>query len=796
MTRVHRAAGVRRGARAPLAILRLIEDAARGWQQYGLQARGHTRPGRRAASFRATTALSLATWLAGLPLGAAAQTPSVTVTGDVSPLPSPNPLPHWTPGGLLDIGQTGTGALTIAGGGTVSMGSEDVRLGKEVGGIGSVSVTGTGSSLSGSGQLDVGHNGTGSLLIEAGGTVSFDFVTIGNAGGPSHRAAGSVTVKGAGSSLSSGGMYVGAFGDGTLTIQDGGTVSVGSGGGTVWVASYGTHGGTGTVNIGAASGQPAAAVGSLLAAEVAFGAGTGRIVFNHTSTAYTFAPKITGAGALLIEAGVTILTGTNTYSGGTTINGGVLSISRDANLGAVSGGLTLNGGALRTTSSFTSARDVTLSAAGGTIDASGVLTLSGQISGPGSLLVNGPGTLSLTGAHNVIGGAFTLSGSASPTLEIKGGSLTVGDPTGWAMGWNEVSNGLLRVSNGGTLKLVDPMGYLAIKSAMEVSGANSSVTNEGYTDVGGPAAATLTISSGGVMNSKAGALIEGHGTSATVSVTGAGSVWNVEQHMFIGSKWSNGTGALVVSDGGIVNLNGSLYYDSDAGLGLASATVTVTGAGSQLNVVDGLFVGYGCGCGATTAMLTAADGGTVKAGWVEISDTSVLNLGTGGRAGTIDTHAILNDGAIVADFVDTATLAANISGTGTLTKQGTGQLILTGSNSYTGATSVLSGLLTVNGSLTGSTITLAGGALGGSGTVGSVVVGHAGTVAPGNSIGTLNVAGNISFASGSTYQLEVNAAGQSDRIAATGTATLSGGTVQLLAEQGGYGASTRYTILT
>ncbi|MGO4675465.1 autotransporter-associated beta strand repeat-containing protein, partial [Bosea sp. 2YAB26] len=591
-------------------------------------------------------------------------------------------------------------------------------------------------------------------------------------------------------------MYVGGFGDGTLTIQAGGTVSVEGGGGILGVASNGTYGGTGTLNIGAASGQPAAAVGSLLAAEVAFGAATGRIVFNHTSTAYTFAPKITGAGALLIEAGVTILTGTNTYSGGTNINGGVLSISRDANLGAVSGGLTLNGGTLKTTGSFTSARDVTLGAAGGTIDTSGVLTLSGQISGPGSLFVNGAGTLSLTGAQNVIGGALTLGGSASPTLEIKGGSLTVGDPAGWAMGWNEVSSGLLRVSNGGTLKLVDPMGYLAIKSAMEVSGANSSVTNEGYTDVGGPAAATLTISGGGVMNSKAGALIEGHGTSSTVSVTGAGSVWNVEQHMFIGSKWSNGTGALVVSDGGIVNLNGNLYYDSDAGLGLASATVTVTGAGSQLNVVDGLFVGYGCGCGATTAMLTAADGGTVKAGWVEISDTSVLNLGTGGRAGAIDTRAILNDGAIVADFVDTATLAANISGTGTLTKQGSGRLILTGNSSYTGATSVLSGLLTVNGSLTGSAITLAGGALGGSGTVGSVIVGHAGTVAPGNSIGTLNVAGNISFAPGSTYQLEVNAAGQSDRIAATGTATVSGGTVQLLAEQGGYGASTRYTILT
>lgn len=87
-----------------------------------------------------------------------------------------------------------------------------------------------------------------------------------------------------------------------------------------------------------------------------------------------------------------------------------------------------------------------------------------------------------------------------------------------------------------------------------------------------------------------------------------------------------------------------------------------------------------------------------------------------------------------------------------------------------------------------------GGRLGGAGTVGSTVV--SGTIAPGNSIGTLNVAGNITFNPGSTYEVEIDAAGASDRIVATGTATINGGSVKVLAGAGNYAQQTQYTILT
>ncbi|TXL69034.1 autotransporter outer membrane beta-barrel domain-containing protein, partial [Vineibacter terrae] len=84
----------------------------------------------------------------------------------------------------------------------------------------------------------------------------------------------------------------------------------------------------------------------------------------------------------------------------------------------------------------------------------------------------------------------------------------------------------------------------------------------------------------------------------------------------------------------------------------------------------------------------------------------------------------------------------------------------------------------------------------GSGTIGGFTANAGGTVSPGNSPDTLNVAGNVAFAAGSTYLVEIDAANNADRIVATGTATLGGGTVQVTKTGGGYVAGTRYTILT
>ena len=377
--------------------------------------------------------------------------------------------------GLLFVGRLGTGTLRIENAGTLVTSIPGADIGEGVGSQGTVTVAGAGSTWTNSGLLSVGTNGTGRLAVASGGLVSNTDGFIGFATGSQ----GAVRVTGAGSTwTSSGALFLGRFGAGALTIANGGTVNVGGGAGAVFVANQ--AGSTGTLNIGAAPGDPAGAPGVLNAATVAFGAGTGNLNFNHTVDNYVFAPQIIGNGAVnvfsgttiftsdntysggtninsgtlqlgnggtigsilgdvanngvfainrsdtftfggvvsgtgalaQIGSGTTILTATNTYAGGTTINAGILAVAADVNLGAAAGGLTFGGGTLQFLSGFITNRPVTLNTGGGTFDTNGNdATLSGPIAGTGGLDKIGAGTLILSGANTYSGGTSLAAGT-------------------------------------------------------------------------------------------------------------------------------------------------------------------------------------------------------------------------------------------------------------------------------------------------------------------------------------------------------------------------------------------------
>ena len=338
-------------------------------------------------------------------------------------------------------------------------------------------------------------------------------------------------------------------------------------------------------------------------------------------------------------------------------------------------------------------------------------TYSGVISGPGSIELDDAASLRLTGTGSVIGGDLDLCLCSTGSLTIDGGSLTV---NGFAQGV-AVEGGTLSVINGGTLQVGPTSGFfgdLLVASNMVISGPGSTVTVSagGFTGIGlfGPGA--LTISNGGVLNSQGGAEVDSFfGGPATVVVTGAGSQWNIGGlGLSVGGGTTGGPGTLTISGGGVVNTNVAFIGDNVDG----SSFVLVTGTGSRLNATVGLSIGdSGCGCGPLVGTLTIADGGVVEAADTRILAGSTLRLGTGTLGGTLITPTILNDGAIVANFTDSVTLAADISGSGTLSKAGTGKLILSGNSSYSGGTTVTGGTLSMtNGNAVGTgLLTLGGG---------------------------------------------------------------------------------------
>jgi T5SS/PEP-CTERM-associated repeat protein len=305
-------------------------------------------------------------------------TGAVTVSGTGS---------SWTNSSDLYVGHGGTGTLTIQNGGAVSNGIG--YIGYNPGSTGTVTVSGAGSSWTNSGALAVGFSGTGALTIQNGGALVSN--TVGLIGG-GFGSTGTVTVDGAGSSwTNSGALSVGLLGTGTLTVANGGTVAVS---GRMTIASQ--AGSTGTLNIGAASGQAAVAPGTLNASSVAFGSGTGGIVFNHTASNYIFAPTISGAGSVTVEAGTTVLTAANTYTGPTTINGGTLSVN-----GSILSSTTVNaGGTLAGTGTV---GNVTVATGGTFAPGAGTMAVSGSLafqSGAIYLVQVGPSNASLANVNS------------------------------------------------------------------------------------------------------------------------------------------------------------------------------------------------------------------------------------------------------------------------------------------------------------------------------------------------------------------------------------------------------------
>jgi T5SS/PEP-CTERM-associated repeat protein/autotransporter-associated beta strand protein len=547
-------------------------------------------------------------------------------------------------GNVLVVGNTGTGEIDVTP--PTSLNRDIAIIGDERGSIGTISVSGAGAQVVISTGLFVGDNGMGTLSISNGGVVE-DTGLGGFNVGASDGSVGMATVSGANSLLKSLTLFVGADGNGELTVSDGGQVTATS---SFQVAS-GTDS-NGTVNIGAAANAAAAAPGTISAPSIDFGDGTSKIVFNHTSSNYVFSTSInqsgTGVGSVEVDAGTTILSGANTYNGGTLLKGGTLSVSSDGNLGASSGALTFSGGTLETTASFSSARAVTLTSNGGTIqtDPDVTTTLSGVISDGGQLGVltkSGAGTLVLTGANTY----------ASTTRVIAG---TLGFANNQALGTGDVL-----MYAGATLQFE---ATATLDNVFDLSGA------------------------GGAGN----IVVDTQGFNGTLEGTITGDT-TVDL-----DKTGSGTLTLTVTNfyqGGTTISAGTVDASNSNALGTGAVTVD---SGASLEVSNGSTLANdltiaGTGSNNQGALFSPGDDFNQVNGTITLAADATINSGGNVDEFTLGGPIVLGNFTATLGGANSLAVQGVISGNGGVTVTDSNFVILTGSgsNTYSGLTTVESG---------------------------------------------------------------------------------------------------------
>src|SRR5262245_18873505 len=357
-------------------------------------------------------------------------------------------------------------------------------------------------------------------------------------------------------------------------------------------------------------------------------------------------------------AGTFTLSSTNTYTGVTTVAGGVLSVATIGNGGSAgnlgqatsaAGNLVLSGGTLQYTGATASTnRAFTLTA--GTTSSIDVTTNTLTISGAGA---------NTTGSFTKIGaGTLTLSGANAytGTTTISAGTLTLGAN-------NVLASASTVVVNGGTFNINTRNNTVAgVQLASgSITGTTGVLTSTTAYDV--QSGTVSAILAGGVGLNKT--------TSGTVTLSGA-NTYSGGTTISAGTL-QIGSGGTTGSVGGDIANNAALTFNRSnaqtyAGVISGTGTVTKSGAGTLTLTGNSTYTG----------------GTTISAG--------TLQIGSGGTTGSV-TGNIVNNAALTFNRSDAPTYAGVISGTGKVTKSGTGTLTLSGANTYSGATTISTGTL-------------------------------------------------------------------------------------------------------
>jgi autotransporter-associated beta strand protein len=296
----------------------------------------------------------------------------------------------------------------------------------------------------------------------------------------------------------------------------------------------------------------------------------------------------------------------------------------------------------------------------------------------------------------------------------------------------------------GTISAAYPTGTTStINLSIAAAGSTINVANPG---------ATLVF--GGQLTSQSNYTKAGPGTAVLLATGTAPSGWSVGAGILnVQNGAALGNERVFVGAGGTLQLQGGIALPNRIDFGGA---VTATGA------------------------VESVTGSNTLTGPIFLNNGNPTMSVDAGSTLTVSTNPVnLNTFTLAVDVAGAATFTSPIQGTGGLTKAGAGVLTLSGTNTYTGPTTVSAGTLLVNGSQSSSSGSVASGAtLGGTGTIGAVTVN--GTLSPGvGGPGVLHT-GNATFNGSATFAVDLDGTTVGsgyDQLFATGTVTLSGPTL-------------------
>ena len=600
---------------------------------------------------------------------------------------------------VFDDTATGTGPFTVTLTNTLSPLSVIVNNTNK-----NYTISGTGGVIAGSGSLT--KIGTGALTLSTANTfsggliISNGTVTLGNVSG---AGSGTVTLN-SGATFSAAGTSPGyaiavVAGATNTTINNnsispgfGGLITSGDGNAVLNIDKTSLTANAdqldnfaGTVNIGADSVRYSSTGGG--------SNGGTNATFNLIGSLYTRNPLTQKIGAL---------TGTGTLQGaGGSAPGSSTIYIGYKNINSTFGGVISEGSG----SSHTSINKL----------GTGILALTNTSTYTGNTIVSG-GTLEVDGqitaspVTNYAGTTLAGTGSITDLVGLGAGSTIAPGVAGAGNYGTLTCNGGL-IFNGAT-NLMDisttNSDLLAVTGGLYLAGGGTVVLNISGTLTNGtyPLISYDTIASGGVANlavipstvgSKSLSLVDNGSGTISVQVTPTGNLnlvwastgavnnnWDIE----ISSNWLNGAVLDIFDDGDSVTFNNAGAANSPVNLTgtMKPASIVVSGTASYM------FTNTAGKISGPTTTVTMSSSGTLTLdtfndyGGATLINSGTVQVGDGSTLGTsIGAGPVTNNAALVFDQPDT-TSVSSITGTGSLTLVGGGEVIVSGNATYTGAT--------------------------------------------------------------------------------------------------------------